>query len=292
VAGLQEGRLPMDLSKIRYFLKAAELENFSEAAEECNISQATMSKYISNLEEEVGFELFAREHRKAFLTPSGRRLYRGLRQIEDDYHKLLLEIRDSTKKEIRVGIAMQEYFEIPGIQSYQENNPNISVNFNFDNLSNLEKQLSSHAIDAVLYSSAQEGSHDFQAAEVFETGTALFINRDLWKKYQNIPAILKNETLITKTDFEWYLSRLSEQMKAIYGTAIGKIEKRDMLMDQLMQLNQKKGYAILPLTTAHGFDQVILVPLDASVRSKVFMEYRPGDNNTAIRGFVDSLRVK
>jgi DNA-binding transcriptional LysR family regulator len=281
----------MDLNKIRYFLRAAELENFSEAADECNISQATMSKYISNLEEEVGFDLFAREHRKAFLTPSGRQLYRGLRQIEDDYQKLLVEIRSNCGKEIRVGIAMQEYLEFPGIRSFQEDHPDVTVSFSFDNLSNLEKQLAGHAIDAVLYSSAQESSSEFMSAKIYESGSALFIHRDLWKKYQSISAILKNEIFITKSDSDWYKTTLSDQMKAIYGEPIAKIETRKMLMDQLLQVLQKRGYAILPLTTVHGLDQVILVSLDFSIRNKVFMEYRPSDNNSVIRDFVNALRM-
>ena len=80
-------------------------------------------------------------------------------------------------------------------------------------------------------------------------------------------------------------------MKAIYGEPIAKIETRNMLMDQLLQVLQKRGYAILPLTTVHGLDQVILVSLDFSIRNKVFMEYRPADNNSVIRDFVTALRL-
>ena len=40
----------MDLDKIGYFFKAAELGNFTKAAGECHIAQTTMSKYIHVLE--------------------------------------------------------------------------------------------------------------------------------------------------------------------------------------------------------------------------------------------------
>lgn len=52
----------MDLDKIEYFFKAAELKNFTKAAKECHIAQTTMSKYVRVLEEELGCPLFVRNH--------------------------------------------------------------------------------------------------------------------------------------------------------------------------------------------------------------------------------------
>ena len=51
-------RMAMDLSKIRYFLEAARLNNFTQAAHNCHIAQTTMTKYITNLERDLGCPLF------------------------------------------------------------------------------------------------------------------------------------------------------------------------------------------------------------------------------------------
>ena len=40
----------MDLIKLKYFIAAAELLNFSKAAEACNITQTAIGKYINKLE--------------------------------------------------------------------------------------------------------------------------------------------------------------------------------------------------------------------------------------------------
>lgn len=61
----------MDLAKIQYFLEAARLNNFTEAARKCHIAQTTMTKYISQLEKELGCCLFCREHRGVSLTAEG-----------------------------------------------------------------------------------------------------------------------------------------------------------------------------------------------------------------------------
>ena len=61
-------RMTMDLSKIRYFLEAARLNNFTQAARNCHIAQTTMTKYITHLERDLGCTLFYREHRGVSLT--------------------------------------------------------------------------------------------------------------------------------------------------------------------------------------------------------------------------------
>ena len=48
----------MDLIKLKYFIAAAELLNFSKAAEACNITQTAIGKYINKLENENYYRAF------------------------------------------------------------------------------------------------------------------------------------------------------------------------------------------------------------------------------------------
>ena len=61
----------MELSQIRYFVKLAELLNFTEASKELFITQSTLSISIKQLEEELGVRLFDRIGKKVFITESG-----------------------------------------------------------------------------------------------------------------------------------------------------------------------------------------------------------------------------
>lgn len=62
----------MDLHQIEYFVKLAELGNFTRAAEACHVTQPTLSQQIAKLEAELGRQLFERLGRGARLTDAGR----------------------------------------------------------------------------------------------------------------------------------------------------------------------------------------------------------------------------
>ena len=75
------------MAQIQYFLKAAELLNFTAAAKAMFVSQPALSKQIALLEEEIGTRLFVRKTREVELTPAGAALRQDLtavmRQLED-----------------------------------------------------------------------------------------------------------------------------------------------------------------------------------------------------------------
>lgn len=61
----------MELRQLKYFLKAKELLNFTEAANQLNISQSTLSQQIKQLEEEINIPLFNRIGKRITLTEAG-----------------------------------------------------------------------------------------------------------------------------------------------------------------------------------------------------------------------------
>lgn len=61
----------MNLDHLRYFEVLASLEHYGRAAEELDISQPTLTYAISQLEEELGVELFEKRGRRIYLTRYG-----------------------------------------------------------------------------------------------------------------------------------------------------------------------------------------------------------------------------
>lgn len=70
----------MEMHQIRYFLAVARTRNFTRAAEECHVSQPSLTRAIQKLEGELGGPLFRREHSLSHLTDLGRIMLPHLEQ--------------------------------------------------------------------------------------------------------------------------------------------------------------------------------------------------------------------
>jgi LysR family hydrogen peroxide-inducible transcriptional activator len=82
----------MEMHQLRYVVAVARTRNFSRAAEQCHVSQPSLSQQIQKLEDELGERLFDRMKREAKLTPHGEAfLPRAVR---------ILEEADAAKREV------------------------------------------------------------------------------------------------------------------------------------------------------------------------------------------------
>src|SRR4051812_9137208 len=73
----------MEMHQVRYFLAVARLLNFTRAAEECNVTQPSLTRAIKQLEAELGGDLFRRERPAAQLTELGQRMHPLLHQCHE-----------------------------------------------------------------------------------------------------------------------------------------------------------------------------------------------------------------
>lgn len=74
----------MEMQQLRYVVAVAKTGNFSRAAEQCHVSQPSLSQQIQKLEDELGERLFDRRQREAKLTPAGEAfLPHALRILEE-----------------------------------------------------------------------------------------------------------------------------------------------------------------------------------------------------------------
>src|SRR3954465_3902614 len=71
----------MDLRRLRTFVTVADLGTVSKAALRLRISQSALSRQISDLEYECGFQLFDRIGRRLFLTTRGEQLLGDCRVV-------------------------------------------------------------------------------------------------------------------------------------------------------------------------------------------------------------------
>jgi DNA-binding transcriptional LysR family regulator len=72
----------MEMHQVRYFLAVTRTLNFTRAADDCNVTQPSLTRAIKQLEAELGGELFRRE-RPTQLTALGQRMQPLLKQCYD-----------------------------------------------------------------------------------------------------------------------------------------------------------------------------------------------------------------
>jgi len=70
----------MEMHQVRYFLAVARVLNFTRAADECNVTQPSLTRAIKQLEAELGGDLFRRERPASQLTELGQRMHPLLKQ--------------------------------------------------------------------------------------------------------------------------------------------------------------------------------------------------------------------
>lgn len=102
------------LRQIRYFQSVVRNNSFSEAAEECHISQSAISQQVKALETELGFPLLERKNRKFVLTPAGEHFYKKSLVLVADYEQLC---RESARNPVAAlpSVTTQELKNIPCI---------------------------------------------------------------------------------------------------------------------------------------------------------------------------------
>ncbi|GLS86198.1 transcriptional regulator [Cypionkella aquatica] len=72
--------IPMEMHQIKYFLAVTRTLNFTRAADQCNVTQPSLTRAIQKLEDEFGGFLFNRERALTHLTELGRMVLPHLEQ--------------------------------------------------------------------------------------------------------------------------------------------------------------------------------------------------------------------
>lgn len=96
----------MLLRQMKYFVAVIDCNSFTEAAEQCYISQSAISQQIQSLERELGVELIHRENRRFTVTPVGQYFYTHCKAILDQVDDLIHEtkrIGSDHELQLRIG---------------------------------------------------------------------------------------------------------------------------------------------------------------------------------------------
>ncbi len=147
----------MEMHQIRYVVAVARSGNFSRAAEQCHVSQPSLSQQIQKLEDELGERLFDRLKREAKLTTHGQAfLRRALRILEevDAARREATDARELAGGTVTLGVlpTIAPYLLPPVLTQFHARHPGVEIIVQEDTTAQLLKLALACEIDFALAS--------------------------------------------------------------------------------------------------------------------------------------------
>jgi len=149
-----EGRNIVELRQLRYFLAVADNRSFVSAASSLYISRQAVSKAISQLETELGLELFVRDPSGAFLTPTGLLFYERVRGIIMDLDSLTEQMRTSGSRyhqRIRIAFSIGTVSLVEeSLLAFREARENLEIVYSEQSQEECIRMLQEHQVDIII----------------------------------------------------------------------------------------------------------------------------------------------
>ena len=122
----------MTLTQLGYIVAVDKHKNFGLAAQNCHVTQPTLSMQIQKLEDEIGLILFDRSEQPVKTTKAGENLIQQAKIILREagkFDELVLEEKDETRGEIHIGVipTLAPYLMPLFIKDFIKQNPNLKI---------------------------------------------------------------------------------------------------------------------------------------------------------------------
>lgn len=163
----------MELRQFKYFLKAKELLNFTEAAKALFISQSTLSQQIKQLEDELNTPLFERIGKRIAVTEAGNIFAefatQSLQQSQDG--KLALqELEQINGGTLIIGITYGLRSFITNLLiEFAKEYPNVKIKVVIDTTAVLVEKLNNLELDFVLTFKEENHEKDLKYTSLFRS---------------------------------------------------------------------------------------------------------------------------
>ena len=170
----------MELRQLKYFVKAAETLNFSEAAKALFITQSTLSQQIRQLEVEMDTQLFQRNSHEVILTETGENLLTYARRTLLEAEACVNRIHDLQKVltgTLNIGVTFTfSPILTETLIDFMKRYPKVKLNIYYKSMVELLDMLSRHEIDFVLAFKPAIINKDIESHVLFNNHLAAIVH--------------------------------------------------------------------------------------------------------------------
>ena len=199
----------MEIRVLRYFLTVAREESITRAAEVLHITQPTLSRQLSQLEEETGVRLLERGPRRIRLTSEGMLLRRRAEEILELVDKTEAELSEQDELvEGRISIGCGELF-----RSFRERHPRVGFDLYTATADLVTEQMDRGLLDiGLLLEPVDIGKYEFIRLDIKERWVVLMRPDDPLASQENVtaqdllgrPLILPRRTSVRGELASWF----------------------------------------------------------------------------------------
>jgi LysR family cyn operon transcriptional activator len=193
----------MELRQLKYFIKAAELHNFTEAANHLFITQSTLSQQMKQLEDELGILLFHRLGKRVRLTEAGKLFLPYAQKTTkdaEDGRNILKDLMNLQTGTLTIGVTYGLMHVLTqAIVDFTAKQPGIRLQVSFGTTQELLVKLEQGQVDLVLSFLPVQQNVVYTAEKLFSSSLALIAHQDHpctknkqsnLKKLETLPLIL------------------------------------------------------------------------------------------------------
>ncbi|MBL0374954.1 LysR family transcriptional regulator [Rhizobium sp. KVB221] len=257
------------IDKLQFFITLAGEQHFGRAAEECGVTQPTLSAAIRQLENELGVMLVNRGSRYQGLTPEGQRVLEWARRIVGDARTMKEEMRaarSGLSGHVRIAAIPTALSLIPKITApFQEKHPDVTFSIQSATSLQILGQLENLETDIGITYLENEPLGRMVAVPLIEERYHLVVARTAaeaklpsiaWREASTLPLCLLTSDMQNR--------RIINRHMGEAGVTIApRLESNSMIV-LFTHVLTGKWASIMPLEAARSFgfaDDVAVIPL-------------------------------
>lgn len=257
------------IDKLQFFLALAREQHFGRAAEECGITQPTLSAAIRQLENELGVMLVNRGSRFKGLTPEGQRVLEWARRIVGDARTMKEEMRAAHKGltgHLRISVIPTALSLVPRLTApFQERHPGVTFSIQSSTSLYIMSQLDNLETDIGITYLDNEPLGRVVTVPLIEERYYLVTGKHselaeresvTWKEVAELPLCLLTSDMQNRRIINKHLAEAG-------ATVVPRLESNSMIV-LFTHVLTGKWASIMPLEAANSFgfaDQVSIIPL-------------------------------
>ncbi len=270
----------MNTRQLQYAIMLAEVRNFSQLADQLNISQPALSKQILQLERELGVRLFDRNTSPLKLTPAGEYFIQESQELlykEDQLLRSMERFRTGEEGRLVIGVSpFRGLYLLPGlVKKIKARFPGVQVQLQENQSDQLRKDVA-------------EGRYDFAIVNLPVNESVL----DVRPIEQDEMVLAVPNAMLDKVQAKPGQPVSISDCKTLPFVTVGRNQEMHRLLDQLCAKEDFNPRIAVEVTGVATAWEMVRAGLGATLLPLQFVREKGGAEDVALFPVKDSLSAR